>query len=167
MSLTRRAYLPGILALLAVGTVIATCGGNADDGLTPITGGAGGSSGTGGTGGGAGAAAEPDAPPTACPVFPAVRLTTAPGESLQPAIEWTGSGWIVAWGDARAGGMDIYGVMLAPDASIPRRTMLFRYVPLPPATRIPTIWLVKSVEARESEWIKFPSTTFAVVGKLR
>jgi hypothetical protein len=117
MTLTRRAYLPGVLVLLAAGTAAVTCGGNGDDGLTPTTGGSGGAA-TGGSGGGGGSGpAEPDAPPTACPVFPAVRLTNAPGDSLQPAIVWTGSGWFVAWGDARGGGMDIYGVMLAPDGS--------------------------------------------------
>jgi hypothetical protein len=57
---------------------------------------------------------EPDAPPTACPVIPAKRLTTAMGASSQAAIIWTGMNYLVVWGDGRAGGanQDIYGVML-------------------------------------------------------
>lgn len=90
--------------LVGAGLAVTTCGGNAGDDL-----------GTGGSGGSG--VNEPPPPPTACPVIPALRLTNAPGVSLQPAIVWTGSGYFVAWGDARSGGMDIYGVMLAPDGS--------------------------------------------------
>ena len=49
-------------------------------------------------------AAGPALPPTACPVIPAIRLTNATGASVQPSIVWTGSGYLVAWGDARGGG---------------------------------------------------------------
>ncbi len=36
---------------------------------------------------------------------------------MQPSIAWTGTGYLVAWGDARGGSMDIYGTMLAPDGT--------------------------------------------------
>jgi hypothetical protein len=113
----------GLLALAMVGALVAvTCGGNGGDGLTE-TGGAGGvnagmTTGGGGGAGGSGAGGSgPALPPTACPVIPAIRLTNAPGASLQPAILWTGSNYFVAWGDARGGGMDIYGAMVAADGT--------------------------------------------------
>ena len=108
------------LALAMASALVAiTCGGNSGDDLpsegTAGVGGAGGT-GTGGTGAG-GSGAGPAVPPTACPVIPAVRLTNATGASVQPSILWTGSGYLVAWGDARGGGMDIFGATLAPDGT--------------------------------------------------
>ena len=51
-------------------------------------------------------------------MYPALRLTSADGDSVAPAIVWTGDGYFVVWADGRGGaGNDIYGVMLAPDGS--------------------------------------------------
>jgi hypothetical protein len=60
--------------------------------------------------------AEP-APPSACPVFPPVRVTNAPGHSDQPAIHWNGSNYLVVWADERSGSSDIYATWLAPDGT--------------------------------------------------
>jgi hypothetical protein len=63
---------------------------------------------------------EPDGPPpppSACPVFPTVRVTDAPGHSDQPALHWNGSNYLVVWADERAGGSDIWGTWLTADGS--------------------------------------------------
>jgi hypothetical protein len=120
--MSARNRVGGPLAVLALAGAMAamTCGGDGGDGVDEGMSGAGG--GTGGTGGATGGSAggssgDPAPPPTACPVIPATRLTNAAGASLQPAIAWTGSGYLVVWGDARGGAMDIYGTMLAADGT--------------------------------------------------
>ena len=71
---------------------------------------------------------EPDAPPSACPVVSPIRLTTALGDSSQPAILWNGAQYVVVWADGRAGvGMgDIYGAILSAEGAVvaPERVLV-------------------------------------------
>ena len=46
-----------------------------------------------------------------------VRVTDAPQHSGQPAVLWTGSGYLVVWADERSGGSDIFGTMLTPQGA--------------------------------------------------
>jgi hypothetical protein len=125
-----RNWFSAPLALAMASALVAvTCGGNGGDdpseGVAGVGGSVGGAGGTGaggtGVGGSAGGSTGGGSSgpnlQSVCPVVPATRLTNAMGASGQPSILWTGSGYFVTWGDARGGGMDIYGAMLGPDGS--------------------------------------------------
>jgi hypothetical protein len=44
-------------------------------------------------------------------------LITAAGDQLTPALAPTGSGYLLAWGDGRSGGSQIYSTRVSPEGS--------------------------------------------------